>query len=55
MSLYHDRIFLCRDRVLAKASRFLFAIVYFLGRDILWPRQRVSCFDKVFCVAIGLG
>ena len=29
MSLCCDRIFLCRDRVLAKAIRFLVAIVYF--------------------------
>ena len=27
----------------------------FLGHDRLWLRQRVSCRDKVFCVAIGCG
>ena len=55
MSLCHDRIFLCRDRVLAKAKRFLVVIVYFLSHDKLWLRQRASCLDKVFCVATGCG
>ena len=55
MSLCRDRIFLCCDRVLAKAKRFLITTVYFRLRQTLAKTKRVSCRDKVFCVATGCG
>ena len=42
MSLCRDKIFLCRDRVLAKTRGFLVAIGQsILCRDRVWPRPRV--------------
>ena len=55
MSLCHDIIFLCRDRVLVKARRFFVTTVYFRSRQTLAKIKRISCCDKVFCVKTGCG
>ena len=67
MSLCRDRIFLCCDRVLAKAKRFLITTAYFRLRQTLaktkrvscrhrvWSRPRALCCDKAICVVTEVG
>ena len=55
MSLCNNRIFLCHDKVMAKARRFLITTIYFRSRQTLAKTKRVSRRDKVFCVTTGCG
>ena len=55
MSLCDDIIFLCRDRVLAKARMFLVATIYCWSQQTLAKKKRVFPRDKVFCVVTGCG
>ena len=55
---YHNRVFLCRCVAIEfwpRPEGFLSQQYIFRSRQTLDKGQRVSCHDKVFCVATGYG